>query len=40
MTNADVNGCWLNNTMGAFGLHTRWYCSHKGSKGITLSHLF
>ena len=35
----DVKGSPANKTIGAFGLHTRWYCSHRGSNGMIMSHL-
>src|SRR5699024_2936680 len=35
-----VNGCEAVNTIAPLSLITLSYCSHKGSKGITLSHLF
>src|SRR5699024_8198335 len=39
ITNALVNGWFAVNTIAPLSLITRSYCSHKGSKGIIVSHL-
>ena len=36
---AVVNGWLAVSTIAPFGLMSRLYCSHRGAKGITVSHL-